>query len=180
MLKNTVFTFGAIAICFSTAPAWADAISPGIKDNGSVYSEATPDSSTYGTGPGAELAEASMLRFKGAEKLRQRKYDEAISTFLKAVQFDPGDPESHLLLARALTAKIMHGKKLPDSKALKEAIDEWKLIWHHDADQTEQVEAKGQARMLSKLAKDIEKNQVRDLAAYGQIMTKVKDPDFGM
>ncbi len=181
MPKRIVFILGATAFCFSTAAAWADAISPSIKDDGSIYSDAAPDSSMYGTGPGSELTEASALRFDGAQKLRQRKYDDAIASFLKAVQFDPGDPESHILLARALTAKIIRSKKLPESKDLKEAIDEWKLIWHHDADQSEQFEAKGQARMLSRMAKSIEKGKLQDLNTHGEVLSKsAKKSDFDM
>ena len=172
MSKQIVVVFWAAALGLSTAAALADAISPSIKDDGSVYSEADPNSAMYGTGPGAELTEASALRFEGSQRLRHRKYDEAIGMFLKAVQFDPGDPESHLLLARAMTAKIMHGKKLPEGKALKEAIDEWKLIWHHDADQTEQQEAKVQARLLQKLAKAIEKDKLHDLNTHGEVLSK--------
>ena len=173
--------FGAAAFCLSSAVAWADAISPSIKDDGSIYSEAEPDSSLYGTGPGAELTEASALRFSGSQKLRQRKYDDAIGMFLKAVQFDPGDPESHILLARAMTAKILHSKKLPEGKTLKEAIDEWKLIWHHDADQSEQLEAKSQAKLLQRLAKAMEKGKLQDMNAHGEVLSKsTKNTDFDM
>jgi hypothetical protein len=185
MTKAGLFTLGAIAICIAglssaNSPCSADAISPQIRDTGEVYSEATPDESTYGNGAGCELTEASVLRFEGEHKLRERKYDEAIEKFRRAVQFDPSDPQSHVLLARGLTAKIMHSKELPESQTLKKAIDEWKLIWHHDADQSDQVEAKTQARLLSKLAKSIEKNQIHTMTGHAELVSKSRDDrDFG-
>ena len=185
MPHNIRISLGAILFCLSTAPAFADAISPNVKDNGVIYSEAEPNSSVYGTGPGAELTEASMLRFKGEERIRRRKYDEAIGLLEKAVQLDPGDPASHILLARARTGKIMHDKNLPDNESLQKAIAEWKMIWHHDADQTEQIEAKAQARLLMRLAKAIEKDREHHLNTYGEILlksaaTKSPESDFGM
>jgi tetratricopeptide (TPR) repeat protein len=185
MTKATFSTLGAIAICFagfclSGHSCLADSISPQIKDGGESYSEAIPDASIYGNGLGSELAEASVLRFEGEHKLRERKYDEAIEKFLKAVQFDPSDPQSHILLARGLTAKIMHSKELPESKMLQQAIHEWKMIWHHDADQSDQVEAKSQARILSRLAKSIEKNQIHTMAGHAELLSKSRDDrDFG-
>jgi hypothetical protein len=184
MTQRIRITLGAIFFCLSSAPALADAISPSIKDDGVIYSEAEPNSSVYGTGQGGELTEASMLRFKGEEKTRRRKYDEAIEMLKKAVQLDPGDPSTHILLARARTAKIMHDKTLPDNESLQKAINEWKLIWHHDADQSEQYEAKMQARMLMRLAKAIEKDKAHHLNTHGEILlksaTKGSDPDFEM
>jgi hypothetical protein len=185
MTKAAFSILGVIAICFTGFCSngqlcMADSISPQVKDTGSIYSDATPDESVYGNGAGSELTEASVLRFEGEHKLRQRKYDEAIDKFLKAVQFDPSDPQSHVLLARGLTAKIMHSKTLPESKTLKMAIDEWKLIWHHDADQTDQAEAKTQARLLSKLSKSIEKNEIHTMTGHAELVTKSReDRDFG-
>jgi tetratricopeptide (TPR) repeat protein len=185
MTKAAFSILLAITICFTGSyfngqQCHADSISPQIKDTGSVYSDAAPDESMYGNGTGSELTEASALRFEGEHKLRQRKYDEAIAKFLKAVQFDPSDPQSHILLARGLTAKIMHSKDLPESKTLKMAIDEWKLIWHHDADQSDQAEAKTQARLLSKLSRSIEKNQIHTMSGHAELLTKSReDRDFG-
>lgn len=183
MSQRIRITLGAVLVCFSSVPALADAISPSIKDDGVIYSEAEPNSAVYGTGQGGELTEASALRFKGEDKIRRRKYDEAIEMLSKAVQLDPGDPTTHILLARAKTAKIIHNKTLPDSKSLQDAIAEWKLIWHHDADQTEQYEAKVQARMLMKLAKAIEKDKAHNLNTHGEILLKsarTADSEFGM
>ena len=62
----------------------------------------------------------------------------------------------------------------------KEAIDEWKLLWHHDADQSDQVEAKNQAKILGRLAKSIAKDKTHSLATRGEVLTKKPKDEFGM
>ncbi|HEY9790767.1 MAG TPA: tetratricopeptide repeat protein [Candidatus Obscuribacterales bacterium] len=124
------------------ASVLADAISPAIKPTGKVYSKEKPDVSMYGTGVGGRYMEASMLRFEIDRHLQDGEYDKAIQKSRKACQLDPGDPETHMLLAKALTQKLEQTKGKIDEKLLVEAMGEWRLLWLHNADQSEQLEAK--------------------------------------
>jgi tetratricopeptide (TPR) repeat protein len=144
-----------------TSAAFADAISPGIRDSGEVYSSEPPETSYYGTGEAGRLSEASALRFSGDQLFHEGKYDQSIEKLSKALQLDPGDPDGHILYARSLSAKIKRSKTVPDGVLVNRAIDEWKLIWHHDADAVDQAEAKAQAKYLVRLAKSISKLQTQ-------------------
>jgi predicted Zn-dependent protease len=153
-----------VLCCFCPQFGIADAISPNIREQ-ETYSEEAPNQSFYGNGPGSQLTEASALRFEAEQKLREGKLEQALKKVSKAVQFDPGDADGHILLAKILTAQITRSKTIPDQQTLQRAINEWKLIWHHDANQIEQYEARSQARRLIKLSKAIEKQQKLRLAA---------------
>lgn len=137
----------------------ADSISPGISDGGKIYSEERPNKEFFGSGMSGRLSEASYLRFMGEHDLEDGNFDAAMSKLAKAVQLDPGDPGGHVLYARAMTSAFHHGlrRQRPDRELLRKCIEEWNLIWHHDADGSEQVEAKGQARRLKKIAKTLDK-----------------------
>jgi hypothetical protein len=140
--------------------AIADSISPHVDGNNTQYSGEPVNAAFFGTGPAAYLTEASQLRFQGAEDTRNGKPEQAMRKLAKAVQLDPGDPDGHLLYARALTAKI---KASPaDASTLPlvyKALDEWKMLWHHDADSFEQTEAKNEAKRMTKIAKAIIKQE---------------------
>lgn len=138
--------------------ARADAISPAITGAGQSYSKEAPNTAYFGTGVAGRLTESSSLRFEGEQDTMAGNYDVAIAKLAKATQLDPADPTNHVLYARALTAKVRTTKQ-PNLAQVQLAIAEWKLIWHHDADLLEQVEGRRQAWSLSKLAKQIIKQE---------------------
>jgi hypothetical protein len=146
----------------STNSVWADSISPGIRDDGQSYSEEKANSSFYGDGEAGRLSEASALRFQGQQSIHDGKLDLAIKQLAKAVQFEPGDPQGHILYARAISAKIDKSGSAPSLVMVNRAIDEWKLIWHHDADCFDQTEAKSQAKRLTRLAKVLLKQGIQE------------------
>lgn len=154
-----------VATSITCGIARADDINPGIRDTGKVYSKDHPDSAWFGTGSGAREAEASALRFQVERELQDGDWDDAIKHAKRCVQFDPGDPESHFFLARALTKKFYTKKGAPDEKLLNECLYEWTLLWHHDADQWEQIEAKTEAKRLMRVAKEIRKKHDEELAS---------------
>lgn len=144
------------ALLLGSLPAFADAISPAITGDGKQYSKDKANTAYFGTGISGRLTEASTLRFEGEQETAAANYEIAIKKLNKAVQLDPADPTGHILLARALSAKIRSSSR-PDEKLLAQAIEEWKLIWHHDADLLEQVEGRRETQSLSKMAKAIAK-----------------------
>ena len=151
MVVNTTITIES---------ALADSISPHVDGNGQQYSGEPVNAAFFGTGPAAYLTEASQLRFQGAEDIRNGKPEQAMRKLAKAVQLDPGDPNGHLLYARALSAKIKISPADASSLPLVyKALDEWKMLWHHDADSFEQSEAKGEAKRLNRIAKAIIKQE---------------------
>jgi hypothetical protein len=145
----------AIGSQWGVIPAFADAISPRIQETNFRYSNEKPNSALYGTGTAGRMTEASALRFQGEQETEDGLFDSAIRKLAKAVQLDAADPTGHLLYARALTRKIKAGQI--DSKEVDIALNEWKLLWHHDADQNEQFEAHMEARRMGKLAKALHK-----------------------
>lgn len=138
------------------AAASADTISPNITSGGKVYSEERPNKEFFGSGMSGRLSEASHLRFTGEQALDDGDLPLALKKLSKAVQLDPGDPTGHVMYARAMTTKINRtlkkGEKV-DADLLDDCIAEWKLIWRHDVDSSEQAEAKAQARRLVQIAK---------------------------
>jgi len=163
--KLTLVVTAIATTSFSSVPVYADAISPQIRDKGNVYSREKPDTGFYGTGPAGRAMEAMQLRFDVERLLQDSEYDQAIAKAKKACQLDPGDPECHLLLARALTRKFYTKEGPIDEKLLRECLGEWLLIWHHDSDQFEQVEAKNEARRMIKIAKVLDKKHKAEMEA---------------
>jgi predicted Zn-dependent protease len=160
MRKNKRAILAALVSTISlTSIAFADDISPQINNRGKMYSKEAPDSSYFGIGPAGRLSEASYLRFQGQVDMDNENIEAAIAKIGKAVQLDPGDPEGHLLYAKALTAKFYANQGKVDEKLLGRCLQEWQLIWHHDADPQEQAEAKWQARKLQKIAKALDKEK---------------------
>lgn len=145
----------------SVVPAFADATSPRIKRTEKVYSKERPDTGYFGTGQAGRLTEASSLRFQCEREMLDGNIDEALRLSAKAVQLDPGDPGTHLLYARALTAKF-YSKDDIDEKMLTKCYEEWMLISRHDSDQEEQAEANVQAKRLRKLAKAMAKKKLKE------------------
>jgi predicted Zn-dependent protease len=136
--------------------ASADTISPHITSGGKVYSEEKPNREFFGSGMSGRLSEASHLRFTGEQALDDGDLNTALKKLSKAVQLDPGDPTGHLMYARAMTSKINRALKRGeeiDADLMSDCIDEWKLIWRHDADTSEQAEAKAQGRRLLRISK---------------------------
>ncbi len=163
----------ALATCVfsvSNFPALADAISPAIKADGKQYSRDAANTAYFGTGISGRLTEASNLRFEGEQETAAANYDVALKKLQKAVQLDPADPTGHILLARALSAKVRSSSR-PDEKLIAKAIEEWKLIWHHDADLLEQVEGRRETHSLQKLAKAVAKYN-QEHPAQSQVATK--------
>lgn len=148
-----------IATAISPCAVYADAINPHIRDHGKVYSSDKPNTTFYGTGVGGRAAEASELRFEIERDLQDGLIEAAVIKAKRAVQFDPSDPETHLLLARAMTRKFYMKKGEPDVKLLKECLYEWNLLWHHDSDQSDQMEAKREAHRMIQIAKTIDKQR---------------------
>ncbi len=141
------------------APASADYISPGIKDKGHEYTEEKPRSEIYGTGEGGRMVESSELRMAVDGLIRDHSWDEAVKKAKKAVQLDPGYPENHLLLARALVGKLYSDKGAIDEKLLAESQREWNLIKFHDADPCNQLEAKSICWQLGRISRSLEKDR---------------------
>jgi len=148
-----------IALGSACPMGYADAISPSIKETDQQYSSEKPDRAFYGTGIAGRMSEASALRFRGEQETQDGDIDLAIRQLAKAVQLDQGDPEGHLLYARALSKKIHIGKNVSPQQ-VQDAIAEWKLLWHHDADHGEQFEARGETKKLIKLAKQLDKRGI--------------------
>ena len=162
MLKYFAPVLTALTItCVFAGAANADAISPAIRESGTKYSSEKPNKAYYGTGVSSRMTEASELRFQGEQDIEDAKFDDAIRKLAKAVQLDPGDPEGHLLYARALTKKIDTGKGVTQDMVAK-AKGEWGLLWHHDADYSEQFEAKMSSRHVAKVAKALAKQAKRE------------------
>ena len=145
----------AAATAFFADGALADSISPNISDAGKVYSTEKADSAYFGTGTASKLSEASALRFQADQLTSDGEIDKAIKVLAKDVQFDPEDPSGHIMLARAMTQKIRSNRsKEIDWEMYGQCMDEWNLIAKHDADHTEQLEARNAITALKKLAKD--------------------------
>lgn len=158
--RNLTFVVTALATTSAFAlPVYADAISPEIKDKGNVYSKEKANRSYYGTGIAGRAMEAMELRFEVERMIQDGEFEEAIPKAKKACQLDPGDPQCHLLLARALTKKFYTKEGPIDEKLLRECLAEWIMLWHHDADQGEQLEAKLEARKMIKIAKALDKRK---------------------
>lgn len=156
---------GLVAATISSgAPVYADSISPAIRSSGKTYSKEAPDSAFYGTGIGGRAMEASALRFEIERLLQDAEWDKAIAKARKACQLDPGDPESHLFLARGLTKKLQTTNGAVDEKVLAEAMAEWKLIWLHDADQTEQTEGKFNYMRMLRISRALAKQKKIEMA----------------
>jgi hypothetical protein len=166
MKKAQFWTTSVIGLTiFSNNPgcvAVADSISPGIRDEGQAYSDEEANSSFYGDGEAGRLSEASALRFQGEKSIHNGKLDLAIRQLAKAVQLEPGDPQGHLLYARAISAKITRSGSAPSLVLVNKGIDEWKLIWHHDADPFDQAEGRKQAKKLMQLAKVLLKQGIQE------------------
>ncbi len=181
--KNQLLVVLALATTSVHAiPVYADAISPKIKDTGNVYSKEPANTGYFGNGVGGRGAEAMTLRFEVERMLQDGELEPAIAKAKKACQLDPSDPTCHVLLARALSRHFYSKDGPVDEKLLKECLAEWKLIWFHDSDQWEQMEAKQEARRMMKIAKNLlKKKEVeaqerlaakQDVAKHGQIADK--------
>ncbi len=166
--SQAVLLTGLVLLC--SLPALADAISPAITGDGKQYSKDVANTAYFGTGISGRLTEASNLRFEGEQETAAANYDIAIKKLAKAVQLDPADPTGHILYARAISAKVRSSRS-PDPTLLALGIQEWKLIWHHDADLLEQVEGRRETRSLSNLAKAIAKQQ-KEHGVESQVATK--------
>lgn len=161
--KNQLLVVLALATTsLQTIPVYADAISPRIKNQGNVYSKEPADTGFYGTGVGGRAVEAMNLRFEVERLLEDGEIDQAVAKGKKACQLDPGDPTCHVLLARALTRKFYATEGPVDEKLLKECLAEWKLIWFHDSDQWEQMEAKQEAKRMMRIAKNLQKKKFEE------------------
>ncbi len=147
----------------------ADTISPHITSSDKVYSEEKPNREFFGSGMSGRLSEASHLRFTGEQALDDGDLPAALKRLGKAVQLDPGDPTGHLMYARAMTTKINRalkkGEKV-DADLMADCIEEWKLIWRHDADTSEQAEAKAQGRRLARISKMINPQEESKFARF--------------
>ena len=151
---------------FSTVQA--DTISPNITSGGKVYSEERPNKEFFGTGMSGRLTEASHLRFSGEQALDDGDLPVALKRLSKAVQLDPGDPTWHFIYDSAITAKINRDLRKGtdiDRELLSDCIDEWRLIARHDADTSEQMEAKAQMRHLGRIAKALDPQKKQGMLA---------------
>lgn len=159
--RISLICFGLVLCALSPIPsAQADYISPNIKDHGKKYTEEKPDEAYYGTGQGGRLVESFELRMQVDGLLRDHRWDEAIRKAKKAVQCDPGYPENHLLLARGLAGKLYEEKGPIDEKLLADSIHEWNLIRWHDADVSEQLEARAMLSQLHRISKTLERDKI--------------------
>lgn len=128
--------------------ASADNISPRItKHEDVVYSVEQPNREIYGTGIASRATEASILRLEAERDLQAGKAHDAVRKARKAAQFDPNEADSHLLLARALTACVK-ADGFKDKQLYDDCVREWRLLRWHDANSSNQDEA---GRNLAKL-----------------------------
>jgi hypothetical protein len=156
-LSKLISMSAVVGLLIPGTKVQADSISPAITGDGRSYSKEAPNEAFYGSGMSGRMSEASALRFDGEQDTVSQKYDAAIRKLAKAVELDPNDPTGHVLYARALSKKIDATKGKVPLATIEEAIEEWKTIWHHDADVFEQWEGHKQVRHLDKVAKAIKK-----------------------
>ena len=171
-MKNRTRTIGvslaSAMVALSPLAVFADAISPSIKDTGKKYSTEPPKADYYGTGIGGRAMEAMDLRFQVERALQDAEWDIAISKAKKATQLDPADPGTHLLLARAMTKKLYTNKGPVDEKLLRQCLYEWTLLWHHDSDQWDQLEAKNESKRLARIVKVLDEQKLAEQQAREQ------------
>lgn len=182
LIRSVVLGIGVATVLSIVYPidVLADAISPRVNDDGTVYSTEAPVASFYGTGISGRMNEASTLRFQGEQDLADLKYDDAIRKLAKAIQLDPGDPEGHMQYARAMTAKIARCVKKHetiDPDLLERCRGEWKMLARHDADMLNQYEAGMNLRRVNRIAKAMKKAEKlaakqREQQANGQVAEK--------
>lgn len=141
-------------------PSQADVISPSIDREQEVYSSELPNAAFFGRGISGRMSEASHLRFNGEQFLLERRYKDAYRVLSKAVQLDSGDPTGHVLLARSMTGLLRKADGTYDEDMLNRVVKEWKMIAYHDADISEQFEAKAQLRKLGKIVKALKKEKL--------------------
>lgn len=154
---------------FSAATAGADPVSPGVRDRGKVYSKEPADTSTYGNGPGGRAMEAMMLRFDVERLMQDGNIEAALPKAYKAVQLDPADPTTRMMLVRLLTRKFYSKKGPVDEKLMLECMSEWKVLWHHDADQTDQAEAKYEYLRMAQIERALDRqHELEDMQAMEQ------------
>lgn len=139
-----------IAVCgvaFYAYPSGADNISPGLARRDTTYSLEQPNRELYGTGIASRATEAFALRMDAERDLQAGKIHDALKKARKAAQFDPEVADSHLLLARTMTACLKAGG-YQDKDLYRECISEWRLLRWHDANNSNEEEA---GRQLTKL-----------------------------
>ena len=141
-----------IAVLVVAPAAIADPMSFGINSGAHVYSTEKSDRSMFGDDVGGLMVESSVLRLQAEKDLKKGDVDEAVRKARKAVQFDTESPDSHLVLARALTAKIYSVDFDIAPHIYKECLHEWRLLRWHNGDSSEDTEAGQQLRKL-KIAK---------------------------
>ena len=153
---NSIFALAAtFAVTANCHVAIADTISPQINDDDATcYCREPANAAFFGKGISSRMSEASYMRFGGEQALVEGNFKEAYRKLSKAVQFDPGDPTGHVLLARSMTGILRKSKDTEIDKALLDrTIREWKMIERHDVDISEQFEARANLRKLSKVVK---------------------------
>jgi hypothetical protein len=149
----------SLVACTSFVPCRADLTSTAFNQKETIYSKEKPDAAYFGTGESGKRNEASILRFQGEQDLGDKKIDEAVRKLSKAVELDPADPTTHVLYARAITAKFFANEGPINEKEMAKCMGEWNMIYRHDADYLEQSEARAHLRRLNRLAKALAKEK---------------------
>jgi len=185
MKERKILLFILIALAAVAAPslipakpAEADVISPSINDDEATsYSREPANAAFFGKGVSGRMSEASYMRFGGEQALLEGDFKEAYRKLSKAVQFDPGDPTGHVMLARAMTGILRKAKNTEiDRDFLMRTMREWKQIQRHDADQTEQFEARDNLRKLARVVKLIKEHDLAvSLAKANEAKAKLAD-----
>lgn len=161
-----------------SAPVCADVISPQINDDDATsYSREPANAAFFGKGISGRMSEASYMRFGGEQALVEGQFKDAYRKLSKAVQLDPGDPTGHVMLARAMTGILRKQKDDEIDRALLlKTIREWKLIQRHDADMSEQWEARTNLRKLARVVKLLkERDQNIALAKANEEKPQIAD-----
>lgn len=167
-----------IGCSFSVLNARADVISPQINDDEATsYSREPANAAFFGKGISGRMSEASYMRFGGEQALVEGQFKEAYRKLSKAVQLDPGDPTGHVMLARAMTGMLRKSKDTDiDRDLLLRTIREWKLIQRHDADLTEQFEARSNLKKLARVVKLLkERDQNNALVKANEEIPQIAD-----
>jgi hypothetical protein len=96
------------------------------------------DTDIYGETPGGLLHEAADLRIRSEFCLGNNQIDKAVAAARKAAQLDPDSTDSHVVLAKALTAKIYAADFDVPESVYKQCLHEWQVVRWHSADTSAQ------------------------------------------
>src|SRR5262249_20624112 len=129
-IQKGLFAYILLAVAGVT-PAFGDNISPKLDQSDTTYTMEQPDKGFYGTGIASRATEAFELRCAAERDLQGGRVHDAVRKARKAAQFDPSSADSHLVLARTLTA-CLKAEGFQDKEMYSQCVKEWRLLRWHD------------------------------------------------